>query len=128
MKDTLGIKHVALKVKNFNECLNFYTNIVGMSIDWKPDEENAYLSNGKDNLALHLDNKLDLQSKDNRLDHFGIMLTEKKNVDEWYEFMLSNKIAIFKDIQNHRDGSRSFYCYDPDQNVLQFLWHPILNK
>tara|TARA_Y100000741_G_scaffold62814_1_gene44708 strand:- start:21 stop:407 length:387 start_codon:yes stop_codon:yes gene_type:complete len=128
MKDTLGIKHVALKVKNFNECLNFYTNIVGMSIDWKPDEENAYLSNGKDNLALHLDNKLDLQSKDNRLDHFGIMLTEKKNVDEWYEFMLSNKIAIFKDIQNHRDGSRSFYCYDPDQNILQFLWHPILNK
>ena len=114
MRETLGIKHVALKVRNFNECLDFYTNIVGMSIDWKPDEENAYLSNGKDNLALHLDNKLDLKSKNNRLDHFGIMLAEKKNVDEWYEFMLSNKVAIFKDIQNHRDGSRSFYCYDPD--------------
>lgn len=128
MRETLGIKHVALKVRNFNECLDFYTNIVGMSIDWKPDEENAYLSNGKDNLALHLDNKLDLKSKNNRLDHFGIMLAEKKNVDEWYEFMLSNKVAIFKDIQNHRDGSRSFYCYDPDYNVLQFLWHPILNK
>ena len=102
MRETLGIKHVALKVRNFNECLDFYTNIVGMSIDWKPDEENAYLSNGKDNLALHLDNKLDLKSKNNRLDHFGIMLAEKKNVDEWYEFMLSNKVAIFKDIQNHR--------------------------
>ena len=128
MKETLGIKHVALKVRNFNECLDFYTNIVGMSIDWKPDDENAYLSNGKDNLALHLDNRLDLKSENNRLDHFGIMLTEKKNVDEWYELMLSKKVAIFKDIQNHRDGSRSFYCYDPDQNVLQFLWHPILNK
>ena len=128
MKDTLGIKHIALKVKNFNQCLDFYTKIVGMSIDWKPDEENAYLSNGKDNLALHLDNKLDLKSKNNRLDHFGIMLTEKKNVDEWHEFMLSNNVSIFKDIQDHRDGSRSFYCYDPDQNVLQFLWHPVLNK
>ena len=128
MRETLGIKHVALKVRNFNECLDFYTNIVGMSIDWKPDEENAYLSNGKDNLALHLDNKLDLKCKYNRLDLFGIMLAEKNNVDEWYEFMLSNKVAIFKDIQNHRDGSRSFYCYDPDHNVLQFLWHPILNK
>ena len=79
MRETLGIKHVALKVRNFNECLDFYTNFVGMSIDWKPDEENAYLSNGKDNLALHLDNKLDLKSKNNRLDHFGIMLAEKKN-------------------------------------------------
>ena len=91
MKDTLGIKHIALKVKNFDECLSFYTTIVGMIIDWQPDKDNAYLSNGKDNLALHLDNTLDLASKDNRLDHFGIMLTNKNHVDEWYEFMLSKK-------------------------------------
>ncbi len=128
MKDTLGIKHIALKVKNFDECLSFYTTIVGMIIDWQPDKDNAYLSNGKDNLALHLDNTLDLASKDNRLDHFGIMLTNKNHVDEWYEFMLSKNVNIYKNIQDHRDGSRSFYCYDPDQNILQFLWHPILNK
>ena len=47
MRETLGIKHVALKVRNFNECLDFYTNIVGMSIDWKPDEENAYLGDNQ---------------------------------------------------------------------------------
>ena len=128
MKKTLGIKHIALKVKNFDECLSFYTTIVGMIIDWQPDKDNAYLSNGKDNLALHLDNTLDLASKDNRLDHFVIMLTNKNHVDEWYEFMLSKNVNIYKNIQDHRDGSRSFYCYDPDQNILQFLWHPILNK
>ena len=26
MNETLGIKHIALKVKNFADCLNFYTN------------------------------------------------------------------------------------------------------
>jgi|TARA_Y100000994_G_C15559677_1_gene387694 catechol 2,3-dioxygenase-like lactoylglutathione lyase family enzyme len=127
MNKTLGIKHIALKVKNFKECLAFYTKVVGMEIDWQPDDSNAYLSNGRDNLAIHADN-IDLESKNNRLDHFGIMLMEKNHVDEWFSYLVSLNIEIYKKPQNHRDGSRSFYCYDPDKNILQFLWHPILNK
>ena len=128
MNKTLGIKHIALKVKNFKKCLSFYTNVIGMDIDWQPDDSNAYLSNGKDNLALHEEKDIDLESNNNRLDHFGIMLMEKDDVDKWHEYLASSNIEIYKKIQDHRDGSRSFYCYDPDKNILQFLWHPILNK
>ena len=128
MRETLGIKHIALKVKNFNNCLKFYTHILGMDIDWQPDDDNVYLSNGKDNLALHKDSNLDLSSKNNRLDHYGIMLKKKDDVDYWYDFIKSHDVEIFKDIKNHRDGSRSFYCYDPDKNILQIMWHPTLNK
>ena len=128
MRETLGIKHVALKVKNFDNCLKFYTDILGMDIDWQPDDDNVYLSNGKDNLALHKDSSLDLSSKNNRLDHYGIMLKTKDDVDYWFNFIKSHDVEIFKDIKNHRDGSRSFYCYDPDKNILQIMWHPTLNK
>ena len=128
MRETLGIKHVALKVKNFDNCLKFYTDILGMDIDWQPDDNNVYLSNGKDNLALHKDSNLDLDSKNNRLDHYGIMLKTKNDVDYWFNFIKSHDVEIFKDIKNHRDGSRSFYCYDPDKNILQIMWHPTLNK
>ena len=128
MRETLGIKHVALKVKNFDNCLKFYTDILGMDIDWQPDDNNVYLSNGKDNLALHKDSNLDLDSKNNRLDHYGIMLKTKNDVDYWFNFIKSHNIEIFKDIKDHRDGSRSFYCYDPDKNVLQIMWHTTLNK
>ena len=128
MRETLGIKHVALKVKNFDNCLKFYTDILGMDIDWQPDDDNVYLSNGKDNLALHKDSNLDLSSKNNRLDHYGIMLKTKDDVDYWFNFIKSNDVEIFKDIKDHRDGSRSFYCYDPDKNILQIMWHPTLNK
>ena len=128
MRETLGIKHVALKVKNFDNCLKFYTDILGMDIDWQPDDDNVYLSNGKDNLALHKDGNLDLSSKNNRLDHYGIMLKTKDDVDYWFNFIKSHDVKIFKDIKDHRDGSRSFYCYDPDKNVLQIMWHPTLNK
>ncbi len=85
MRETLGIKHVALKVKNFDNCLKFYTDILGMDIDWQPDDDNVYLSNGKDNLALHKDSNLDLSSKNNRLDHYGIMLKTKDNEIEVYQ-------------------------------------------
>jgi catechol-2,3-dioxygenase len=128
MRETLGIKHIALKVKNFDNCLKFYTDILGMDIDWQPDGDNVYLSNGKDNLALHKDSNLDLGSKNNRLDHYGIMLKTKDDVDYWFNFIKSHNVEIFKDIKDHRDGSRSFYCYDPDKNILQIMWHPTLNK
>ena len=128
MRETLGIKHVALKVKNFDNCLKFYTDILGMDIDWQPDDNNVYLSNGKDNLALHKDSNLDLDSKNNRLDHYGIMLKTKNDVDYWFNFIKSHNVEIFKDIKDHRDGSRSFYCYDPDKNILQIMWHPTLSK
>ena len=128
MRETLGIKHVALKVKNFDNCLKFYTDILGMDIDWQPDDDNVYLSNGKDNLALHKDSNLDLSSKNNRLDHYGIMLKTKDDVDYWFNFIKSHDVEIFKDIKDHRDGSRSFYCYDPDKNILQIMWHPTLSK
>ena len=128
MRETLGIKHVALKVKNFDNCLKFYTDILGMDIDWQPDDDNVYLSNGKDNLALHKDSNLDLSSKNNRLDHYGIMHKTKDDVDYWFNFIKSHDVEIFKDIKDHRDGSRSFYCYDPDKNILQIMWHPTLNK
>ncbi|MFL2559733.1 MAG: VOC family protein [Gammaproteobacteria bacterium] len=128
MRETLGIKHVALKVKNFDNCLKFYTDILGMDIDWQPDDDNVYLSNGKDNLALHKDSNLDLNSKNNRLDHYGIMLKTKNDVDYWFNFIKSHNVEIFKDIKDHRDGSRSFYCYDPDKNILQIMWHPTLSK
>ena len=55
MLDSLGIRHLALKVKNFEECLTFYTKVIGMKVDWKPDDHNVYLTNGIDNLALHYD-------------------------------------------------------------------------
>ena len=128
MKETLGIRHIAIKVQKFEECLDFYTNILGMKIDWKPDDENVYLTNGQDNLALHFDQNIRGNNNQNKLDHFGIMLRDKDEVDKWYELIKSKNIKIFKDIKDHRDGSRSFYCYDPDDNIIQIIWHPSISK
>ena len=128
MKTNLGLRHLALKVKNFNECLFFYTEVLGMSIDWKPDDENVYLTNGKDNLALHYDSNVLSGSCDSRLDHFGIFVKNKEDIDVYLEHMLKNKVKIHKDKKIHRDDSISFYVEDPDGNVMQILWHPTMSN
>ncbi len=128
MITNLGLRHLALKVKNFKECLVFYTEILGMSIDWQPDDENVYLTNGKDNLALHYDNGVSNNPNDSRLDHFGIFVKNKEDIDIYLDHMLKNKVKIHKDKKIHRDESVSFYVEDPDGNVMQILWHPTLSN
>ena len=56
---TDGLRHIALFVENFAECENFYTDLLGMEVEWRPDDDNVYLTNGNDNLALHRAEKLD---------------------------------------------------------------------
>ena len=48
-----SLRHVALFVQNFSECIHFYAEILGMAIEWQPDDDNVYLTFGSDNLALH---------------------------------------------------------------------------
>ena len=67
-----------------------------MKIDWKPDDENVYLTNGQDNLALHFDQNIRGNNNQNKLDHFGIMLRDKDEVDKWHELIKSKNIILFK--------------------------------
>ncbi len=50
---TAGMRHLALNVSNLAKSVDFYTRLLGMEIEWQPDEDNYYLTSGNDNLALH---------------------------------------------------------------------------
>ena len=49
----MGLRHVALNVRNVHRSLEFYTNVLGLKLEWMPDEQNAYLTSGQVNVALH---------------------------------------------------------------------------
>lgn len=121
---TGGLNHVAFFVKNFEACEKFYTELLGMKIDWRPDPDNLYLTSGKDNLALHRA-PLDFSpAAHQHLDHIGFALMAREDVDEWCEFLRTHDADIKAQPKDHRDGTRSFYCADPDGNVVQMIYYP----
>ena len=51
----LGLRHLALRVRDVRAAREFYVGVFGMRVVWEPDAQNVYLTSGCDNLALHED-------------------------------------------------------------------------
>lgn len=121
---TLGLRHLALYVRNLEACTEFYTQILGMKIDWQPDADNIYLSTGHDNLALHRADPHFAPNQWQHLDHFGFMIPSKAEVSEWYDYMKTAGVSMKSEVKSHRDGATSFYCSDPEGNIIQMIHCP----
>ena len=47
-----GIRHVAFRVTNLEECEEFYKEVMGMELLYRANENLVYLTCGNDNLSL----------------------------------------------------------------------------
>ncbi len=121
---TAGMRHIALFVEALDETVRFYTELLGMRIEWNPDPDNFYLTSGNDNLAIHRFMGAGREPAQQRLDHIGFIIDTPGQVDAWHEFLSANGVRILKAPKTHRDGARSFYCLDPDGNAVQMIFHP----
>ncbi len=121
----LGIRHVALRVRDMSRSLDFYARILGMKVEWQPDSENAYLSSGTDNLALHqAAQESSTLGNAPGLDHFGLLVRTPEEVDDWAAKLESRGVDLVQGPKTHRDGARSIYFRDPDGILIQVLYHP----
>ena len=121
---TLGMRHVALNVRDLDACEKFYVGLLGMSVEWRPDADNLYLSSGNDNLALHRASAEAPADAAQRLDHIGFFIASEGEVDDWHDFLKAQGVPMKSSPKTHRDGARSFYCSDPEGTIVQLIFHP----
>lgn len=118
-----GLRHLALTVYPFEECLHFYHDIMGMTIARKANENLVYLSCGNDNLSLGRANNPQ-NNQNQSVDHFGFIVDSKQELQHWFEYLQSQGVPLLDTPHDHSDGARSFHCIDPAGNVVQPLYHP----
>lgn len=127
---TLGLRHVAVSIAGagFEACARFYTEGLGMGVDWQPDADNIYLSYGPDNLALHRVAEVD--HRVSALDHLGFVCATADDVRAWFvrveSLVVEHGLRILQAPKLHRDGATSFYFADPAGNKVQVIHIPSL--
>jgi len=109
--------HVAIRVKDMDRAVAFYTGL-GMRMVWEADDW-AYLEagDGRDGLAL--------LGPDYKAagPHFAFHLTDRAHVDQVHQQLKEQGIAV-GGVHDHRDGTASFYFRDPEGNWLEMLYEP----
>ncbi len=120
-----GLRHLALKVSDVERAVKFYSRVFGMRLVWQPDPENAYLSSGCDNLALHQGSHGDADAQ--VLDHLGFIVPSIAEVEAAWSWAQAEHLEVAHPFKHHRDGSASFYIRDPDGNVIQVLYEPTIS-
>jgi catechol 2,3-dioxygenase-like lactoylglutathione lyase family enzyme len=122
-----GLRHVALFTTTLEASLRFYTELIGMTVEWNPDPDNYYLTSGNDNLALHRATEPRAQ-RGQKLDHIGFIVDDIEQIDVWHHYLVDNGVNVLQEPKTHRDGARSLYCEDPDRTVVQMIYHPPISK
>lgn len=125
MIQTLGMRHIALRVADLERAKRFYGDVFGMSVIWQPDPENAYLSSGCDILALH-QAQVSPATEPEKLDHIGFFVPGFVRLEQDFAWVNAQGIPVVHPLRRHRDGTSSFYIRDPDGVVIQVLYDPNL--
>lgn len=120
-----GLRHLALRVGDVPRAVAFYERVFGMRVVWQPDPDNAYLSSGCDNLALH--RGAHGEPAAGALDHLGFVVPTIAEVEAGWHAAQAAGLEIVHPLRHHRDGSVSFYIRDPDGNVIQLLYEPAIS-
>jgi catechol 2,3-dioxygenase-like lactoylglutathione lyase family enzyme len=118
---SLGIRHVALTVRDLEAVERFWVDVMGYEVEWRPDADNVYLRGGRDNLALHRGEAQEGQA--GQLDHIGIAVPTPADVDAWAAHLEARGVTLKTRPKTHRDGSRSIYFYGPQNLLIQVIHH-----
>jgi catechol 2,3-dioxygenase-like lactoylglutathione lyase family enzyme len=121
------MRHVALRVVDVERSKRFYAEVFGMRVVWQPDPDNAYLSSGRDNLALHRDGEAHAPAAGMQtLDHIGFFVAQFQQLERDFAWAQEHGLKIVKPLRRHRDGTSSFYIADPDGIVIQLIHDPAM--
>src|SRR6266545_1357579 len=102
----LGLRHVALRVRDLEAAERFFVELLGYRVEWRPDADDVYLIREGDNVALH---RVAGEPGAGMLDHVGLLVARPGDVDRWADHLQARGATVRAQPRTHRDGARSLY-------------------
>ncbi len=116
-----GLNHITLRVNNIEKAEQFYSEILGFTIEKKMGRSMTVYRIGKDSLVLvEAETEYEKTSKDYRMDHFGFFVDAPEKVDELAAFFREQEITILSGPSNRKNG-RFVFISDPDGNMIEIF-------
>lgn len=119
----MGYLWTTIKVKDLEESITFYTEIVGLKVQRRfaagPGREIAFLSEAEEQTAVEL-----IDDQDQNQVDLGIDISlgfEVDSVDQKIEFLEEKKIEIVSGPVSPNPNIEFFYVLDPNGLRIQFV-------
>lgn len=124
----LGTRHVALRFVDLEAAERFFVELLGYSVEWRPDPDDVYLVRRQDSVALHRAGAAAAATPaaEGLLDHVGLLVPSAEDVDRWAAWLDGRGARVLARPRTHRDGARSLYLAGPEGLVVQILHHPAI--
>lgn len=117
----MKLAHITIMVKNLEESIDFYQNIIGLPIADRfqagPDQEIVFLGEGETLIELIYNRKLE-KVKIGQDISIGFSVD---NLDETIEFVKGKDIEFLSEVIQPNDLTRFFFVLDPNGVKVQFI-------
>ena len=100
----MRVDHIAIKAKDVDKMQQWYEESLGATVERK---EKHYVRLQMDNTIITL-----IDHERYQYGHIGIL------VKEWGDLPTKGVRT------SHRDGTIGVYCFDPEGNVVEYIWYP----
>jgi catechol 2,3-dioxygenase-like lactoylglutathione lyase family enzyme len=121
------IDHMVFNVRNLDEAVRFYTEVVGMKVVMRFDDRKmAFLSFGDRLGDIRLFETGATKDSDRQTNGFNHVAFEPEGglaaLEQLHRRLIEKGAKIDRLEQHAGDGHRSVYFFDPDGNRLEFYW------
>ena len=124
-----GICHFGLSVSDLEESVRFYTEVLGLQMTERR-EQDAFFQIGSDDVmaliqypggAERFDAEMRPKNWGKAFTHFGLTAESVAAVFEFQTYLKGNDVKIVKEAYERWDGA-SLYFLDPNGYTLEFIY------
>jgi catechol-2,3-dioxygenase len=126
MPKPLKLGHLVLRVKDLENSIAFYQDIVGLSVSDRVGKRMAFMRAGADHhdLALVQMSDTDIANSNSmftNVEHFAYQVSDYSAIEAATKILQENSIEITRGPGKHGSGENCFIVFkDPDGNNIEF--------